>query len=95
MIGTSDEPGIIPRALNELFTLVQQEKSKGKIIGITLTFIEVYNEQLKDLLDEKQKKIDIVEDPLKGLYLNNAKEMELTTVDDVFRFIVFFHNKRR
>ena len=49
MIGTNDHPGIMPLAMLELLTRVNQEK-KTKEVMIKASYIEIYNENIKDLL---------------------------------------------
>eukprot|EP01065_Artemidia_motanka_P000689 TRINITY_DN10313_c0_g1_i1.p1 TRINITY_DN10313_c0_g1~~TRINITY_DN10313_c0_g1_i1.p1 ORF type:complete len:911 (+),score=225.87 TRINITY_DN10313_c0_g1_i1:82-2814(+) len=56
MMGTKQEPGIIPRLCRALFERVEeveekvQAGDKKKSAKVTVTFMEIYNEQVKDLL---------------------------------------------
>ena len=45
-----EDYGIIPRVINLIFDEVEKKKDKTKFI-ITCSFLEIYNEQLNDLLD--------------------------------------------
>lgn len=45
-----EELGIIPRVIRMIFDEVEKRKSKAEFI-IKCTFIEIYNEELHDLLD--------------------------------------------
>jgi kinesin family member 21 len=47
-----DEVGVIPRVLNDLFLKIEDEKEKDKDAKFTVkvSFVEVYNEEIKDLL---------------------------------------------
>ncbi len=50
-IGLKDEElGIIPRVIRLIFDEVEKRKSKAEFI-IKCTFLEIYNEELNDLLD--------------------------------------------
>lgn len=50
-IGLKDEElGIIPRVIRLIFDEVEKRKHKAEFI-IKCTFLEIYNEELKDLLD--------------------------------------------
>ena len=50
-IGLKDgELGIIPRVIKLIFDEVDKRKSKAEFI-IKCTFLEIYNEELNDLLD--------------------------------------------
>ena len=47
---TPDQYGIIPRVINLIFQEVEKRKEKTEFI-IKCSFLEIYNEELKDLLD--------------------------------------------
>ncbi|KAH0847462.1 kinesin motor protein [Fonsecaea pedrosoi] len=47
--GTAQEPGIIFSAMKELFERVQEQSSE-KITEISLSYLEIYNETIRDLL---------------------------------------------
>ena len=50
-IGLKDEDlGIIPRVIRLIFDEVDKRKQKAEFI-IKCTFLEIYNEELNDLLD--------------------------------------------
>lgn len=50
-IGLSDQDlGIIPRVIKLIFEEVEKRKRKSEFI-IKCTFLEIYNEELHDLLD--------------------------------------------
>jgi hypothetical protein len=45
-----DEFGIVPRVINFVFDEIDKRKSKAEFV-IKCTFLEIYNEELHDLLD--------------------------------------------
>lgn len=45
--GTNEQPGIIPRALKELF---HQASSEGELLTFSMSMLEVYMGSLRDLL---------------------------------------------
>lgn len=50
-IGLKDQDlGIIPRVIHLIFDEVEKRKSKADIV-IKCAFLEIYNEELNDLLD--------------------------------------------
>eukprot|EP00760_Papus_ankaliazontas_P031449 PhM_4_TR528/c0_g2_i1/m.106191/K17914/KIF13; kinesin family member 13 len=61
MMGTKREPGIIPRLCRQLFERLEEqaelEQNRGKSTSTTVhvTYMEIYNEQVKDLLRPKPK----------------------------------------
>ena len=66
-----DEVGVIPRVLNDLFLKIEDEKEKDKDAKFTVkvSFVEVYNEEIKDLFNLKPS---INQEPLNIREENNT-----------------------
>lgn len=64
------EAGIIPNALVDLFAMIKDKKAScghGEEYSILVSFIEVYNEQVYDLLENSGKILQLREDQEKGV----------------------------
>jgi kinesin family protein C1 len=62
MEGNSENPGMIPRAVMQIFDTAQGLKSKGWTYTFEAYFLEIYNETIRDLLSSSasgDKKHDI------------------------------------
>ena len=70
MLGTSSEKGIMSRSIGDLFKLLNNFKNKE--YKMEVSYIEIYNEIIRDLLAEGNV-IDIHEDPGKGVILQGVK----------------------
>lgn len=47
MLGTPEQPGMIPRAVSEVFNLVNaKEESEGWSYSIGMSYLEIYNEKV-------------------------------------------------
>lgn len=92
MLGNGEQPGLIPRSLADLFNLVQN--SSDKEFRIKVTYVEIYNENLRDLLSTSEEPLDIREDPVHGVQVTGAKEFTVTSSKEIFTLIVK-GNKRR
>ena len=64
------DKGIIPRAFDYIFEQTKQDKEHK--YNILISFIQIYIEQIQDLLDPSKKDIRIREDPDNGVYLEGA-----------------------
>ena len=66
-----DMKGVIPNAFSHIFEFVKGSKDIEFLIRAS--DIELYNEEINDLLDnpKTEKKCDIREDPQKGIYITN------------------------
>ncbi|KAL4335216.1 hypothetical protein GQ457_07G042920 [Hibiscus cannabinus] len=84
--------GMTPRVFEHLFTRIQKEKDNRKDEKLRFTckcsFLEIYNEQILDLLDPSSTNLQIREDMKKGVYVENLKEMEVTSARDVIQLLI-------
>lgn len=47
MLGSSEQPGVIPRAVREVFKLVKaKDASDGWDYSIGMSYLEIYNEKV-------------------------------------------------
>lgn len=70
--------GLIPRAISELFTQINEQTDKN--FKVKITFVEIYNETIHDLLDrEDQPNVTLQEDPIYGVIAKGAKLVEVTS----------------
>jgi len=79
MLGSESKPsGIMTLALNDLFTRLRQNENETKF-RIKCSFLEVYNENIYDLLSDQNKNdmyLDLREDSQKGIFVNGLSEWE-------------------
>eukprot|EP00258_Populus_trichocarpa_P038701 XP_024454720.1 kinesin-like protein KIN-12E [Populus trichocarpa] len=84
--------GMTPRVFEYLFSRIQKEKEVRKDEKIKFTckcsFLEIYNEQILDLLDPSSTNLQIREDVKKGVYVENLKEIEVASARDVLHQLI-------
>ncbi|KAH9659395.1 kinesin-like protein KIN-12E [Citrus sinensis] len=84
--------GMTPRVFEYLFSTIQKEKIVRKDEKIRFnckcSFLEIYNEQILDLLDPSSSNLQIREDNKKGVYVENLKEIEVTSARDVIQQLI-------
>ncbi|RKP21052.1 P-loop containing nucleoside triphosphate hydrolase protein, partial [Rozella allomycis CSF55] len=86
MSGHQTEPGVIPRAIDQVFRLIE-ESNEDKEYLLRVSFLEIYNETIRDLLAPEQRDIRICEDRKRGIYLSPLKEEIVTCREHVMSVI--------
>lgn len=70
--GTPEDPGIIIRTMNELFTRIQQVETTYNV-QVSLSYLEIYNEMIRDLLAPPDAKT-----PRSGLALQESAAQKIS-----------------
>ena len=92
MVGKGENVGLMIRSIRDLFNFVNSQQNK--VYNIKITYIEVYNEILKDLLSDKKVSPEIRTDPTKGVILQGAECVQVNSEKEAFR-LINSGNKRR
>ena len=82
MMGTPEQPGMNLRSLTELFRL-REERKDDVSYEITVSFYEVYNEELYDLLDKNKDKELKIRQGSTGVYVEGLVERKVESEEDV------------
>lgn len=77
MAGTPDEPGIMYLIIKGMFDQIQLVTEKK--FEIKVTFVEIYNEGIRDLLvtNSKDTFLELRDDPDKGIQLSGVTEFQV------------------
>ena len=73
--------GIIPNAFSHIFGFIKTEESKRFLVRCS--FVEIYNEEVRDLLGKSNQKLDIREDPKKGTFVKDLTYVTLKDTVDI------------
>jgi len=78
MSGTNENPGIMFLIIKGLFDKVGNESNEKKI-DIKVSYVEIYNEVIRDLLvsNSKETYLDLRDDPERGVCLAGVTEFEV------------------
>ena len=85
MMGIVTDPelkGIIPNAFSHIFGFIKTE-GEAKKFFLRCSFVEIYNEEVRDLLGNKDKKLDIREDPKKGTFVKDLTYITIKNTADI------------
>uniref|UniRef100_A0A8B9J2X8 Kinesin family member 15 n=1 Tax=Amazona collaria TaxID=241587 RepID=A0A8B9J2X8_9PSIT len=90
--------GVIPRSFEYLFFLIEREKEKagsGKSFLCKCSFIEIYNEQIFDLLDSASAGLLLREHINKGVFVDGAVEQVLSSAAEAYQVLTMGWRNRR
>jgi len=86
MLGTEDAPGIMMNSIEELFRSIE-EYSVERDYKLKISYVEVYNENIKDLLTDRDEYLDLREDQVKGVCVAGVTEIMTTNIDEITKYI--------
>ncbi|GAB2291768.1 Kinesin-like protein KIN-7D, mitochondrial [Dionaea muscipula] len=84
MHGDQNSPGIIPLAIKDVFSIIQD--TPGREFLLRVSYLEIYNEVINDLLDPTGQNLRVREDA-QGTYVEGIKEEVVLSPGHVLSFI--------
>ncbi|KAL8088799.1 hypothetical protein AgCh_038545 [Apium graveolens] len=96
---SSNQLGLTPRVFERLFARIEEEQTKHADKQLRYqcrcSFLEIYNEQITDLLEPSQRSLQIREDVKTGVYVENLREECVCTMKDVTQLLLKGLSNRR
>ena len=92
MLGDEENPGIMSLTFGELFKKIKTYTDRDYLIK--LWYLEIYNENIKDLLINNSPNLELREDPNRGLIVNGITEI-ITNSSEHILSILKKGNKNR
>ena len=95
MAGSPENQGIMSRSVQYIFESI--EKQTGRTAKLRMSYLEIYNEQIRDLLnpsDDPTKELKIVEDSENGINVTNLSYCYPNDTKEVLH-LVHLGNSRR
>ncbi|OMO67605.1 hypothetical protein CCACVL1_20424 [Corchorus capsularis] len=97
------DAGVIPRSVKQIFDILEAQNAE---YSMKVTFLELYNEEITDLLapeetskfivDDKTKKpIALMEDGKGGVFVRGLEEEIVTTANEIYKILERGSAKRR
>ncbi|XP_063307758.1 kinesin-like protein KIF13A [Pelobates fuscus] len=85
MMGTADQPGLIPRLCCALFQRASEEENDSQTFKVEVSFMEIYNEKVRDLLDPKgnRQSLKVREHKVLGPYVDGLSQLAVTNFEDI------------
>ncbi|KAL0365440.1 UNVERIFIED_CONTAM: Kinesin-like protein KIN-12D [Sesamum angustifolium] len=95
----SPNRGMTPRIFEFLFARIRAEEESRRDehlkYNCKCSFLEIYNEQITDLLDPSSTNLMLREDMKKGVYVENLSEFEVHTVGDILQLLTQGSSNRK
>ncbi|XP_069469694.1 kinesin-like protein KIF13A isoform X1 [Ambystoma mexicanum] len=85
MMGNADQPGLIPRLCCALFQRVSKEENDSQTFKVEVSYMEIYNEKVRDLLDPKgnRQPLKVREHKVLGPYVDGLSQLAVTNFEDI------------
>jgi len=87
-------PGLIFLTLEELFRKIQSPGNEEYEFNVKISYLEIYNEQVRDLLKGDDQNLMILEDPQRGVLVADLTETQVYTQNQVMHLIKTGNKKR-
>lgn len=83
-MGYGEDKGIIPKTCMELFNRIESNKNPALNHRVEVSYIEIYNEKVHDLLNPKNKgNLKVREHPSLGPYVEDLSRLVVRSFDDI------------
>uniref|UniRef100_A0AAX7UXX9 Kinesin family member 13Ba n=1 Tax=Astatotilapia calliptera TaxID=8154 RepID=A0AAX7UXX9_ASTCA len=85
MMGSVDQPGLIPRLCSALFERTQKEQREEESFTVEVSYMEIYNEKVRDLLDPKggRQTLRVREHKVLGPYVDGLSRLAVASYKDI------------
>eukprot|EP00698_Gefionella_okellyi_P000624 TRINITY_DN1055_c0_g1_i1.p1 TRINITY_DN1055_c0_g1~~TRINITY_DN1055_c0_g1_i1.p1 ORF type:complete len:1336 (-),score=302.71 TRINITY_DN1055_c0_g1_i1:6065-10072(-) len=80
----SHSHGLIPRMLDYLFNKIAFEQANGTVFSCRVSYLEIYNDVVSDLLAPTSTPLQLREDLRRGIYVEGAVEETVTSASEAF-----------
>ncbi|KAI1125371.1 kinesin motor domain-containing protein [Nemania abortiva] len=94
MMGTQEQPGLIPRTCEDLFQRIEAAQNETPNISyhVRVSYFEVYNEHVRDLLvpvvpNQPPYYLKIRESPVEGPYVKDLTEVPVRNFREILRYM--------
>ena len=103
MLGNPKDPkeaGIIPNCFSHIFGFIDEKEKEMKFL-VRCSYLEIYNEEIHDLLGEgagqkkEPKKLDLKEDPEKGVFVKDLTQAMVKSIPEIEKAMNFGTENRK
>ena len=78
---------IIPQTINQIFEYINDSDADNELFKIDVSIIEIYKEQVNDLIDKQNKNLNLIENKNKKLYIDNLTHVGVSSEEQLTKII--------
>ncbi|XP_036691214.1 kinesin-like protein KIF19 isoform X4 [Balaenoptera musculus] len=93
MLGTDHEPGIYVRTLNDLFCAIE-ETSNDMEYEVSMSYLEIYNEMIRDLLNPALGYLELREDSKGVIQVAGITEVSTVNAKEIMQLLMKGNRQR-
>jgi len=86
MMGDQQNEGVIPKAVGEIYDYIEKHPSREFLIRVS--YMEIYNEEIKDLLNPSKTNLKVHENSQRQVYVGELTEEVVSCGEEVFKHMV-------
>ena len=86
--------GLIPLSIREIFNSLNNKDFSISKYVVKVSYAEIYNETVNDLIDSSKKNLEIRESGAKGIFVNNLSEIMVTNLEKAMQLLNKGENNR-
>ena len=79
--------GIVPRVIEHIFNYIETNDNKNSTFIIRASYLQIYNENISDLLRPENQNLLIRESKKRGLYVQNLSEWAVRGPNDIYALL--------
>ena len=84
---SSPKKGLIPRAIENIFKYIENNSNSDTTFIIRVSYLQIYNESIDDLLKSEKKHLSIRESQKKGIYVEGLSEWAVCSPNDIYALL--------
>ncbi|XP_053210758.1 kinesin-like protein KIF13A [Panonychus citri] len=90
MMGSSDSKGLIPRLCDSIFETIAANSDPNKSFKVEVSYMEIYNEKVHDLLDPKgvKQNLRVREHNILGPYVDGLSTLAVSSYEEIDNLMI-------
>ena len=87
MLGNFEDPGVMVLTLHDMFNRMKEPAFADAKFKVTLSYMEIYNELIKDLLQPSALDLKLNEDPVRGMVVQGITDYCVDSATEILELL--------